>query len=148
MKGARLSNVPLLHTTWRDWLERFPQTEVLSDETGFRRNYKVDPYPGYSRSGQLFFPVAEENGTYRRKAMVLGLEIDGKFKAYPFEEMSKAGAGEFSDEFQGRSVTVFYDNENESARIVGDKGQEIPTLIAFWFAWYAFHPDTEIYIGN
>jgi hypothetical protein len=80
--------------------------------------------------------------------MVLGLEIDGKFKAYPFEEMSKAGAGEFSDEFQGRSVTVFYDNENESARIVGDKGQEIPTLIAFWFAWYAFHPDTEIYIGN
>lgn len=148
MKGAQLEAVPLLHTTWRDWLERHPGTKVLSDKTGYRRNYRVDPYPGYGRSGRLYFPVAEENNAYPRKAMVLGLEIDGKFKAYPFSELSKIGAGEFSDEFQGRSVTVFYDDENQSARIVDADGQEIPTLIAFWFAWYAFHPDTEIYTAN
>jgi len=24
----------------------------------------------------------------------------------------------------------------------------LPTLIAFWFAWYAFHPDTEIHTAK
>ncbi len=146
MKGTKLVDLPVAHTTWRDWLERNPDTEVLSDKTGYRRNYKVDPYPGYSLNGQLYFPVAKENRTYPRKSLVLGLEIDGQFKAYPFKELEK-GATEFSDEFQGQKFDVIYDHENLSARIVDSDGQEIPTLLAFWFAWYAFHPDTEIYTG-
>jgi hypothetical protein len=24
-------------------------------------------------------------------------------------------------------------------------GRQIPAVTAFWFAWYAFHPDTEIF---
>ena len=40
MKGTALTAFPLRHTTWRDWVARYPDTEVLSDETGFRRNYK------------------------------------------------------------------------------------------------------------
>lgn len=144
MKGTKLLQLPVSHTTWRDWLARNPHTEVLSDKTGYRRNYRADPYPGYSRSGKLYFPVAEENRAYPRKSMVLGLKIDGQFKAYPFRELEK-GAAEFNDEFQGREFVVFYDSENQTARIIDDEGQELPTLLAFWFAWYAFHPDTEIH---
>ena len=51
----------------------------------------------------------------------------------------------FVDEFQGQSFEVQYDDKNQTARIVGENGDEWPTLISFWFAWYAFHPDTEIY---
>jgi len=38
-----------------------------------------------------------------------------------------------------------YDRTNETARIIAESGDELPTLMAFWFAWYAFHPDSEIY---
>jgi len=24
-------------------------------------------------------------------------------------------------------------------------GEEIPSTISYWFAWQAFHPDTEVY---
>jgi len=144
MKGRRLEALPMTHTTWRDWVERYPETEVLSDQTRFRRNYKVDPYPDYRRSGKLYFPVAAENSKYRRKSLVLGLEIDGHFKAYPFSELSKSPAA-FMDEFQGQSFEVRYDGKNETASVVGEDGEERPALISFWFAWYAFHPDTEIY---
>jgi hypothetical protein len=144
MKGTALTAFPLRHTTWRDWVARYPDTEVLSDETGFRRNYKVNPYPNYARNSSLYFPVAEENSKYRRKSLVLGLEIDGQFKGYPFSELSK-GPREFVDEFQGQSFEVQYDKKNKTARIVDENGDEQPTLISFWFAWYAFHPDTEIY---
>jgi hypothetical protein len=120
---------------------------VLSDRTGYRRNYKVDPYPTYRRDSKLYFPVAEENSKYRRKSLVLGLEIDGTFKAYPFSELNKSPAT-FADEFQGQNFEVQYDKKNDTARIVGPDGEEWPTLISFWFAWYAFHPDTEIYTAD
>ena len=144
MQGTKLNALPMTHTTWRDWLARYPETEVLSDQTRFRRNYEVDPYPTYRRDSTLYFPVAAENSKYRRKSIVLGLEIDGYFKAYPFRELNKSPAV-FADDFQGQGFEVRYDKKNETARIVGEDGKEWPTLISFWFAWYAFHPDTEIY---
>ena len=147
MKGTALTAFPLRHTTWRDWVERYPDTEVLSDETGFRRNYKVNPYPNYSRNSALYFPVAEENSKYRRKSLVLGLEIDGHFKAYPFRELSKSSR-EFVDEFQGHTFEVQYDDKNKTASIIGENGDEWATLISFWFAWFAFHPNTEIFTAE
>ena len=147
MRGTKLAAIPLTHTTWRDWRERYPETEVLSNETGFRRDYKTNPYLDYSRAGRLMFPVAQENSKYRRKSMVLGLELDGYFKAYPFSELSRSPR-EFVDEFPGRSFEVHYDRENQTASIVGENGDEWPTLIAYWFAWYAFHPATEIYTAQ
>lgn len=144
MKGSRLTPLPLSHTTWADWRERHPDSEVLTTNTGYRRDYRVDPYPNYGRSGKLYFPVAETNDSYRRKALVMGLELDGKFKAYPFDELKK-GPDLFTDEFQGHSFDVLFDARNRTARILDDTGTEIPTTIAFWFAWYAFHPDTDIY---
>ncbi len=147
MKGTRLDVIPLTNTTWRDWQMRYPHSQVLSTDTGFRRNYEVNPYPNYGQSGRLYFPVAEENQRYHRKSLVLGLEVDGHFKAYPFDELKK-GPSQFVDQFQGRSLEIRYDDENQTARIVEVDGDEMPTLLAYWFAWYAFHPDTAIYTAN
>ena len=144
MSGTRLTAIPLTHTTWQDWFARHPQTDVLSSETGHRRNYRADPYPGYSRSGTLYFPVQEESRLYSRKTMVMGLEIDGEFKAYPFAELEKSSA-RFTDDLNGTRFEVLYDSANETARIIAENGNELPTLMAFWFAWYAFHPDGEVY---
>jgi hypothetical protein len=150
MKGTRLDPIRVSHTTWRDWQTRHPDTEVLSTRTGFRRNYKVDPYPNYGRNGQLYFPVAVENRRYPRKSIIMGLEIDGRFKAYPFNELKKNSSQftQFTDEFQGEQIEVYYDDQNQTARILDAHGNELPTLIAFWFAWYAFHPDTEIHTAK
>ncbi len=147
MKGTRLNAVPLSHTTWRDWQKRHPQTDVLSTDTGYRRNYKANPYPNYGRSGKLYFPVSEESRLYRRKSMIMGLEVDGQFKAYPFEELEN-GFTPFIDDFNGERFEVRYDHSNQTAQIFTDGGDEVPTLIAFWFAWYAFHPEGEIYTAE
>lgn len=144
MKGTRLQQLPLSHTSWEDWLERHPETQVLSNKTGYSRNYKVDPYPNYGKSGKLYFPVAHSNNKYRRKEIVMGLEVNGRFKAYPFKELEK-GVAAFEDELVGEEFSIEFDAEHQTARIVRVDGSEIPTTMAFWFAWYAFHPETEIY---
>lgn len=147
MKGEKLTVLPVSHTSWRDWLARHPHTEVLSDDTGFRRNYRVNPYAGYSGTGQIYFPVSGEDQRYRRKERVLGIEIDGHFKAYPFQELEKSPPS-FEDQFRGVEFIVNFDEENDSASVTNDAGEELPTMLAFWFAWYAFHPGTEVYTAD
>ncbi|MCI0517240.1 MAG: DUF3179 domain-containing protein [Woeseiaceae bacterium] len=144
MKGEMLESLPVTHTTWRDWRARRPDSRVLSTKTGHERNYNVNPYPGYGQDGRLYFPVAVEDHRYPRKAIVMGLEIDGRFKAYPFAELSR-GPGRIDDEFQGRFIEIVFDDANQTASAWGEDGAELPTVQAFWFAWFAFHPDTEVY---
>ena len=144
MKGTRLQQLPLSHTSWQEWVERYPETRVLSNKTGYSRNYRLDPYPNYGRNGRLYFPVTHSSDKYRRKEIVMGLEIDSRFKAYPFKELKK-GASRFDDEFAGEKVSVEFDAKHQTARVIKPDGSEIPTTTAFWFAWYAFHPETEIY---
>lgn len=147
MKGAKLTPISLAHTTWRDWRKRHPDTEVLSTRTGYRRNYGKDPYAGYERQNRLYFPVSNEDRTYPRKSLVVGLEVDGHFKAYPFEEL-KIGPDKFTDTVGGVRVEVSYDIENRTASVVSVNGREISAMILYWFAWSAFHPNTQIYTAD
>jgi hypothetical protein len=83
MKGQRLSALPVTDTTWRAWRETHSKTLVLSTDTGHSRDYSRDPYGGYAQESGLYFPVSARSKRYHPKERVLGLEIDGTFKAYP-----------------------------------------------------------------
>lgn len=144
LKGARLTSVPLSHTTWADWKTRHPDTLVLSTDTGFVRDYARDPYEGYAQNPAIMFPVKGQSARYHPKELVIGVEVNGKFKAYPFVELSKS-RGEASDAVGGKKITVRFDPEHRTGAVYDAGGKEIPSLIAFWFAWYAFHGDTEIF---
>ena len=144
MKGTRLQQLPLSNSSWKEWTERHPDTRVLSNNTGYSRDYRVDPYPNYGITGRLYFPVTHSSKKYPRKEIVMGLEIDGRFKAYPFRELKK-GTSRFDDEFVGETFSVEFDAKHRTARVLGPDGSEIPTTMAFWFAWYAFHPETEVH---
>jgi len=144
MKGTRLTTLPLEHTTWADWHHRHPDTAVLSRETGYRRDYDRDPYAGYESEEGLYFPVARRDPRYHPKERVLGLELAGKFKAYPFAELSRV-SGEVEDRLAGQAITIRFDQDHRNARAFDAEGRELPGVNAFWFAWYAFHPDTEVF---
>ena len=50
-----------------------------------------------------------------------------------------------SDSVGSESVTIEWSETDQFARVLGEEGEELPSVIAFWFAWFAFHPDTEIF---
>lgn len=144
MKGTSLDQLALTHTTWRDWRERHPDTLVLSTDTGHARNYDRSPYAGYEKTPRVFFPVNNKNAKYHPKELVMGLKIGEQTKVYPFAELSK-GPSVVNDSFAGRSLRIEFDARNRTGRIVDQLGEEIPTTIAYWFAWAAFNPDTEVF---
>ena len=142
--GEKLSLIPASHTSWSDWRKRHPDTLVLSTETGHRRDYDRDPYSQYAQRRDLYFPVSSRDNRYHPKEVVIGIAGDKGVKAWPFVELGKS-PGEIKDDLGDEPVTVFYDTEARSGRVVDSDGAEIPSVQAFWFAWMAFHPDSEIY---
>ncbi len=145
LKGTGMPAVVTAHTTWRDWLNRHPDTLVLSTDTGFRISYRSSPYKEYQRSDSLMFPVNNRSRDYRNKERVLGIDIDGVHKAYPFKELRKNDAASFDDSVGEHRVTIEWLEDEDFARALNEHGQEIPTVIVYWFAWYAFHPKTVVF---
>ncbi len=145
LKGARLKPLPLHHTSWRAWRDAHPQTRVLSADTGFSRDYRRDPYAGYQDDDALYFPVTKRSNRYHPKERVLGLEIDGRHKAYPLTELARSGRPRIADRLAGRDIEVRFDAANQSAQAFDADGRPLPAVSGFWFAWFAFHPDTEVF---
>ncbi len=145
LKGMMLSAVPASHTTWRHWRQRHPESMVLSTDTGYRRDYRRSPYLDYARSGELMFPVKEKSTQFRNKSLVLGIRLGDVSRAYPFAELRKNAADFFDDSIGGKPVTVEWSDDDNFARVLDENGDELPSIIAYWFAWYAFHPDTELF---
>ncbi|MFV2031518.1 MAG: DUF3179 domain-containing protein [Gammaproteobacteria bacterium] len=149
MVGEKLTSIPISHTTWKDWLQKNPDTLVLSTNTGFSRDYTRNPYAGYERSRQLYFEVNNRApSNYHPKEQVIGLDIDGVYKAYPFIELEKNGKSQFTDTINGKAITVNWDSINRSVSITDSSGSEIPSIDGYWFSWFAFHPDTQVFTGS
>lgn len=144
MTGSRLKLLSSTQTTWGKWKNEHPETLVLSQKTGYSRDYDRDPYMGYYSSSRLMFEVKNRNKAFHPKERVIGLEIGGKFKAYPFSELSKAKQP-VTDQLNGATVKVIFDKQSQSAMIRDHQGKELPSVVGFWFAWFAFHPDTEVF---
>ncbi|HYB12207.1 MAG TPA: hypothetical protein VEG67_01980, partial [Myxococcota bacterium] len=56
-----------------------------------------------------------------------------------------AAGGRVTDDFQGKKIQILYDSEDAFMQWEVPKGIEVTE--AYWFAWKAFHPDTEIWNG-
>ncbi|MFQ5580435.1 MAG: DUF3179 domain-containing protein [Nitrospiria bacterium] len=146
MIGSRLTLLPLIHTTWKAWKKEHPLTLILSTDTGYHRDYSRDPYSGYEDEDRLFFPVGKMDKRFRPKTWVLGIERNGITKAYPFPNLER-GPAFITDMLGSEKVRIEYDRASRTARIKNKNGDDLPTVVAYWFAWTAFHPETEVYEG-
>ena len=144
LRGTRLQQVAMSHTTWGDWHRRYPHSLVLSTDTGARRDYQRSPYAGYASSEDVYFPMGKIDHRYHPKEQLIGLSLGDKSKAYPFAELSRT-QGKLRDNFSQQDILIQFDAENRTGTVFGADGEEIPSTISYWFAWQAFHPDTEVY---
>jgi hypothetical protein len=143
LTGMKLTAVSIDTVVWRDWKAAHSDSEVLSQRTGFIRPYGRDPYGSYYEDSFLFFSVEERDDRVHPKTVIFGIEINGVYKAYKEKDLKESK--EIEDTVNGVKIKV----ERDDAGIVKitnlDTGEEIVKERDFWFAWYAFHPDTELY---
>ena len=146
--GQMLEQVPIAYTTWDNWKALYPNTLVMTRNTGFEVDYAVDSYAEYETSRGLRYPINKVNKLMPLKERVVGVEVNGAYRAYPMFVLQLENKPLIADTFNGQELLIRYDKESKTALVTNVKGEIIPTVTSYWYSWYAFHPDTDVYKLN
>ncbi|MEM9733447.1 MAG: DUF3179 domain-containing protein [Pseudomonadota bacterium] len=89
--GIKLKIRPVAITSWKAWREANPETQVLSLDTGYYRNYGSGVvYKDYFASPDLMFPtIVRDESQVKRKEYVFGIREFGAAKAWPMKAFEK-----------------------------------------------------------
>jgi len=113
--------------------ERYTDADVLSKDTGYRRNYGQSPYGNYESNNELFFPVSKSDEAFSKKELFHLVYVDDKSVGFNRSDLFKAGEAEV--EVNGRIIRA--EIEGESTIKVTDTvtGEQFPGFITMWFSW-------------
>jgi len=144
--GKTIKKIPTDTVKWGNWKKVHTDTKVLSKNTGFLRSY--DGSNPYGKKGDftditLQFPLENKDSRLDAYEIVYGIELNGKFKAYKKSDLEQKS--KIEDTLGGEKIILEFDKGLKSARAHKESGDQIVTDTLFWFAWAAFHPDTELY---
>ncbi len=144
LTGMELVPISIDTVVWRDWKVAYPKSEVLSQETGFSRPYGRDPYGSYYEDSFIWFPVAGRDDRIHPKTVIFGVEVDGVYAAYRESDLIELGSIE--DVVNGIPIRIVRDPAGVVTITDLSTGEAIVKERDFWFAWYAFHPETLLYL--
>ena len=144
MAGNSLVKLSSSRMKWKSWQTKHPDTQVLSDDTGYTRNYSQDPYEGYYRIGRLMFPVGNVRKDLSPKERILGIDIQSNAKAYSLANITRQ-PGILQDTIGETLIRIDISKDHEVTEVTDSNGNSIPYIFAYWFAWQAFHPDTDVH---
>lgn len=138
MTGERLTLVPVSMAKWGRWRAKHPDTMVLTTDTGFDKDYTTDRFAEYRESTRLFMPVSATSDRLHAKTVVYGFDLDAGKIAYTEALL----ANPYTHELAGEEAAVTL-SEDGTVTMRRDGETQYPIRL-FWFAWYTFHPDTEL----
>jgi hypothetical protein len=173
--GAKsLREFRLVWTTWDRWRTLHPDTRVLSEDTGYARNYEDDPYGtynptgGYYESNSTLFPRINWDDRFHPKRVFLGVRTPEGAAA--FHENVLREEGTMTGDVGGEPIVAVFDSRldagyvyrNPEERTVSVDGEQaivdgashdpddlpldrIYAFDAMWFAWHGFYPETDVY---
>ncbi len=108
LAGQDVRTYHLVETTWKTWKDMYPDTKIISTNTGFNRSYGVYPYGGYRTQENLLFPIDNDDQRLPRKTRVLGVIVNGSAKAYPitYFKTDTTEIHTVQDVFSGKELIV------------------------------------------
>lgn len=120
-KGVVLDEIPLAWTSWARWRRQYPNTLVLSTETGYFRSYGRDPYGSYERAGTYydsggpFFPIMTQDNRFPPKKVVIGVKAGGQRLAISKDNLQARKVANLN--LSGTPIVALYDSDLDVARV-------------------------------
>lgn len=135
LTGKKLSLYPLQVLSFGELKEKYPQAEVLSKDTGYRRDYSFSPYGDYNTNDKIFFPISIRDTRLPAKEIMYIVNVGESSVAFKLQGLSLVK--EASVSVGGKKVVAkLSDGEIE---VRDDKGVIIPGYYAMWFSWAIHH---------
>jgi len=169
-RGETLAEVNLIWTTWEHWSSKYPDTKVLSEDTGHLRNYSRDPYGSYNPLGGYYeqdgtmFALMHSSDRQHTKEMVVGARTSEASAHFVMSDLARdevQSTDRFLAVYAPDLDTGYIYSIDDSAPQVTPRGDgtyevdgevfeadELPmeklvSVEAFFFAWHAFYPESE-----
>lgn len=144
LKGSKLDRIPLVKQPARDWYAENPETTFLKRPFPEQIDYRRSPFIAHWSSPDVPFPVDARDERFHPKEMVLGVSTGDLHRAYLGSVLTEMG-GRVVDVLGDQKIRIQYDTESASFRWEASPGLEATE--AYWFAWKAHRPGTEIWDG-
>ena len=119
LTGYELNLIPFDVITWGDWKKIYPDTLVLTTDTGHIRSYATDPYGDYYTEPRIIFPVSNNDDRMHPKEIILGFGLEGIRKAYKQNDVeSNTLINDFVGPIPLLLVSLFSENSRAFERTV------------------------------
>ena len=139
LTGRHLASIPSVQTTWKEWVAAHPDTRVLKKPEEIRSSR----YAGYTNDPERvgIFRTFWLQDVMPAKTLVHGVATD--LYAVAIADSGLAAGTERKVQVDGETITFFRDKDG-GVRARDGQGDEIPVRTAYWFAWSAFYPHTQV----
>ena len=114
LAGKQLTLLPASIVSFDDFREAHPQGKILSQDTGFSRNYGTNPYAGYDQADKPpFLFDGETDGRLLPKERVVAVTIGEADAAFPYSALEREKV--ISYNVGGQDLVVFFKPGTTSA---------------------------------
>ncbi len=90
LTGHELKRTPFDVVKWSDWKSLYPDSLVLTTDTGHLRPYGSDPYGDYYTDPRIIFPVENMDDRMHPKEIILGFDDNNTHKAYKLKDVESS----------------------------------------------------------
>ena len=171
LTGESLREFRVTWTTWSRWSSAYPETRILTEDTGFSRRYGVDPYGqynekrGYYSSTRTLFEPLEGDNRAHPKDVVIGTRTGTGALAFDKETLlnRRVLTSHIDDTLYvavadtDLATGYVYANPESVTVAMSDGGYRIGgttyeadslpldrtlSFDAMWFAWAGFYPES------
>ncbi len=129
--GTELEVLPMRLIQFSEMKQKYPNAKVMSDDTGYNRNYGVYPYGDYEETERLIFPVSVSDKRFFIKEIMYVVGVDDKSVSFPQKKITEG-----STDIDSLNLTIA---KNGGEIIVSRDGKEIPGYYEMWFSWATHH---------
>ena len=145
--NQNLDRVPAVKTTLGAWLAQHPDSQILSTQTGHRRDYQRYPYGTYYTDERIIFPVRHQDQLEHHPKTIVSYvweaddqtphnRFSGDSYAFVHDQLAQGGTQEV--ELAGRTLLARWDSDLATVVVEDHDGHEIPSTTAFAFVYPAF----------
>ncbi len=130
--GVVLKPVPAAVISFADFARSFPAAEILTEDTGFSREYGLNPYDNYDAAGSRPFLFS---GTIDKRLdgleRVVALAAGGDSLAVPFSRLSRTGVANLT--VGGARIVVLWSAGTVSALDAAqiEKSRDVGAAVAY-----------------
>jgi len=141
-RGAQLQALPSVQTTWAEWKQAHPETDVLKKSEEVLSSHYEKYFSDPDRMG--LFRAQWLTEKMPGKTLIWGATVGAHAVAVTDEALADGAEAEVE---LGETPVVIERGVDGGVRafiIEGETRDEIPVTRAFWFAWSSFYPNTQV----